>query len=474
MDTFDIDLEDLDLKTVEMNTSTGGSNDFKNINISSNKSNQIPSYKNSRPNLTISSSNTDSMPSMNLSSDKEVDFGLNLLVNKKKQRTDIDTGSGHTSANPSPTPKNFFSDGLGVNNNNSTNNAFSSTSGFPQKLNLDDTELLQSSLFDDNITNIDLDKELNSMDLNDIKPNGSGGMSGPKLPDFGSGLGGGSTSTFSQSSYNNPSSGGGISNGGGIGGSGYGNMGGGFGGINTGGIASNAGLSYEDVQKAKFDLLCKFERLRDKGVKIPKTFSMSSDYDEMKYEYDRLIHQRKMSNSVKMQRQMLISFVSGIEFLSGKFDNPLGLQLEGWSEKVNDDSTGGEFDDVFEELYEKYKESANMAPELKLMLMVGGSGFMYHLSNSVFKSAMPNPSDILKQNPDLMKQFQSAAMGAMGQQNSGFSNFMGSMMGGKDNGPPKYNPMANPPFANPRDAPPRGSTNVNDTDDIDNLLNSIS
>ena len=45
---------------------------------------------------------------------------------------------------------------------------------------------------------------------------------------------------------------------------------------------------------------------------------MSSDYDEMRYEYVRLLHLRKMDNSVKMQRQMLISFVSGTEWLNGK------------------------------------------------------------------------------------------------------------------------------------------------------------
>jgi hypothetical protein len=44
-------------------------------------------------------------------------------------------------------------------------------------------------------------------------------------------------------------------------------------------------------------------------------------------------------------------------------------------------------------------------------------------------------------------------------------------MGG--GGPPKYNPMGSPPFANPRDAPPRGSTNINSSDDIDALINSL-
>ena len=208
-------------------------------------------------------------------------------------------------------------------------------------------------------------------------------------------------------------------------------------------------MSYEDIQKAKFDLLCKFERLRDRGVRVPKNFSMSSDYEEMQYEYDRLVHQRKMSNSVKMQRQMLISFVTGVEFLNNKFD-PFDLKLNDWSENVHENI--GDYDDIFEELYEKYKESAQMAPELRLMFTLAGSAFMYHLSNSMFKSSLPNMNDVMKQNPDLMKQFTEATMNSMGQQNPGFAGFMGNMMGGgnnRSNEPPTYNPMNSPPFNTP-------------------------
>jgi hypothetical protein len=471
METFDLDLEDLDLKPVDINSNN-------NNNTINNYGSSQPSMSPARPNLSVSSGMHDSLPSMSFSTDKEVDFGLSMLVNKKKQRHDsnanananfvnkMGSASAPPSTNPSPTPKSFFNsndDIYGGGGGGGSGNGMGSIS-FPQKVNLDDTEMLQSSLFYDNMTNIDLDKELSSLDIGDVKSGGMGGMSGmsgPKLPDFNSSNSTNIPGLSTNSSYGVPPVPlGNTSN---------------YGSINTGGIANSAGLSYEDVQKAKFDLLCKFERLRDKGVKIPKVFSMSSDYDEMKYEYDRLIHQRKMANSVKMQRQMLVTFCSGMTFLNDKFD-PIGLKLEGFDEHVNDNV--GDYDDIFEELYEKYKESANMAPELKLLMTLGGSAFMYHLSNSVFKSAMPNPSDILKQNPELMRQFQAAAMGAVNGSNPGFANFMGGMMGGGggggDAGPPKYNPMGGPPFANPRDAPPRGQTNVNDTEDIDKLLNSLS
>ena len=142
---------------------------------------------------------------------------------------------------------------------------------------INDTDILQNSLFDDGLTNIDLDKEFSSINIDEIKNPSTGGMSGPGLPNFSSTNSMPSVGSFNNSSYAND-----------------GFMGNG---INTGGVSSTCNLSYEDIQKAKFDLICKFERLRDKGVKLPKNFSMSSDYEEMKYEYDQNDHNLHLSRS---------------------------------------------------------------------------------------------------------------------------------------------------------------------------------
>jgi hypothetical protein len=69
-----------------------------------------------------------------------------------------------------------------------------------------------------------------------------------------------------------------------------------------------------------------------------------------------------------------------------------------------------------------------MAPELKLLFQLGGSAMMVHMTNTMFKSAMPGMDDILRQNPDLMKQFQNAAVNSMGQNNPGFGGFMSGLM----------------------------------------------
>ena len=69
-----------------------------------------------------------------------------------------------------------------------------------------------------------------------------------------------------------------------------------------------------------------------------------------------------------------------------------------------------------------------MAPELKLLFQLGGGAIMLHMTNTMFKSAMPGMDDIMRQNPELMQQFQTAAVNSMGGSNPGFGNFMGGMM----------------------------------------------
>jgi len=53
---------------------------------------------------------------------------------------------------------------------------------------------------------------------------------------------------------------------------------------------------------------------------------------------------------------------------------------------------------------------------------------MVHMTNTMFKSAMPGMDDILRQNPDLMRSFQNAAVNSMAQTNPGFGGFMTNLM----------------------------------------------
>jgi hypothetical protein len=73
-----------------------------------------------------------------------------------------------------------------------------------------------------------------------------------------------------------------------------------------------------------------------------------------------------------------------------------------------------------------------MPPEARLLFSLAGSGFMVHVSNTFMKQRMPSAGDVLKNNPELARQFAAAAANQAG---SGFGNFMGMAMGATGGGP---------------------------------------
>tara|TARA_B100000073_G_scaffold232956_1_gene194672 strand:- start:1525 stop:2907 length:1383 start_codon:yes stop_codon:yes gene_type:complete len=201
-------------------------------------------------------------------------------------------------------------------------------------------------------------------------------------------------------------------------------------------------LSPEETLREKLKILRKLEDLEKKGIQLTKKYSMESSLAEMKGEYEMIKNEKEKKNSIKFQGKMLMAFVSGLEFLNGRFD-PFDLKLDGWSEAVNENID--EYDEVFGELHEKYGGKAKMAPEIKLLFMLGGSAAMLHMTNTMFKSSMPGMDDIMRQNPELMQQFQTAAMNSMNQNNPGFGQFMGGVMGGGGGSGPMP-PMGAPPM----------------------------
>ena len=173
-------------------------------------------------------------------------------------------------------------------------------------------------------------------------------------------------------------------------------------------------MSPEEVANAKRDILYQFDRIERKGVRLPRRFTMADSLDDMRAELERVKIDREVDVSVRFQRKMLMTCVTGIELLNGKFD-PFDIKLDGWSDSMHE--SVNDYDDVFEELHMKYRGKAKMAPELKLMFMVGGSGVMFHLTSSMFRtSSMPGMEEVMRQNPALRRQFAEATMNTMQQQ----------------------------------------------------------
>lgn len=178
-------------------------------------------------------------------------------------------------------------------------------------------------------------------------------------------------------------------------------------------------VSFEEKQKTKQDLLIKIQAMEKKGFEFSKKFNMTSNYEEMIFEYTKVKKFIESQAAIKFSRRCLMACVTGLEFLNKKFD-PFNVKLEGWSENVME--SVDDYDNIFERLHEKYSGKGEVAPELELLLTLGGSAFMFHLTNSLLKG--PSMGSVVAQNnPNFLQSMLGtiSEMSKQGQQPPNFS-----------------------------------------------------
>lgn len=268
------------------------------------------------------------------------------------------------------------------------------------------------------------------------------------------------------------------------------------GGGGSGGRNKNKFLSPKEIIKneinEKREIIYQLDRMESKGFRIPFKFNMNSDIEEMRTEYNRIIREKELDGSIRFQQKMLMAFISGTEYINGRYD-PFSIKLDGWSEQVNENIN--DYDDIFEELHYKYKATGKkMAPELRLFISLSGSAFMFHLTSRMFKEQpLPDVENVLRSNPELMKQFQNAAakqyvmgngapqqMPQMSQNrgssndNMGLFNMVSNLFGSLNSDPV---PSNMPAYAQNMNAQNRGmATQPNDKkqyEDIDNIIKNV-
>ena len=228
---------------------------------------------------------------------------------------------------------------------------------------------------------------------------------------------------------------------------------------------------YDSIDAEKLDILNKLARLERKGFNVNKRLNAYSPIEELRTEYKRVTYTIDVDQSIKFSRKALMATITGLEWANKKY-NPFELQLDGWSESIMENLD--DYDGVFEELHVKYGQKMQVAPELKLVMMVGGSAMMFHLTNSMFKAAIPNLQDVLKQHPGLQQSMVSAVQnaiprnappppsnGAYEMQGPGID--ISSLMGNIMMPPP-------PPMSSNVEPPQTLQEDVEDADDISDIV----
>jgi hypothetical protein len=150
------------------------------------------------------------------------------------------------------------------------------------------------------------------------------------------------------------------------------------------------GLSYEEMQQKKAFLLSRLKRLQEKGGVASRRFGVEHSLEEIEAEVLRIQRERDIDIGINYCKQGLVFFATTIEMANNNFK--LGGKLDGWSGHIF--NTQSDYDEVFEELYEKYASNIKTGPEIRLITMIAGSAFMFHLQKALADKAM-NTGDLL-------------------------------------------------------------------------------
>lgn len=156
---------------------------------------------------------------------------------------------------------------------------------------------------------------------------------------------------------------------------------------------------FASILAEKHDLIFRMNRMCTRGGKQSRTMTVNDSLDELRCECERMQREIETDKSVKFQRSLMTSFATGVECLNARW-NFAGLKLDGWSQSLQDDMDN--YDEVFEELHAKYSTKSVMPPEIKLVMMVASSAFMFHMSKSMF-SSVPGMEEAMRDDPALAR-----------------------------------------------------------------------
>lgn len=159
----------------------------------------------------------------------------------------------------------------------------------------------------------------------------------------------------------------------------------------------------------KMELLAKLYDIQKAGRTLTRQYNINSEIEDMEMEIRYQTDLENKKNSVNLCKSFLLNATTAIEFLNDRYD-PFGLQLRGWGDqmKLNIDN----YNDVFGELYEKYKGSGRkIEPEVKFIFMFTASIASFHATKTLTKSI--GIESVIKQNPDLMQKLQSTLTGTI-------------------------------------------------------------
>ena len=174
---------------------------------------------------------------------------------------------------------------------------------------------------------------------------------------------------------------------------------------------NNIEILHAKQLNTKRELIYKIQQLQNKLYDVelnPKNFTTADSLSELQSEFERLTVIKNQKSTREWYRKILFGVTKGLEWCNHKWD-PVGLKRDGWSTEIA--SNEDEFDEIFDELTEKYGSSfgleKNIPPEIRLIGLILYSGITYSISQTLSSSYNDRPefSEIINKDPVLRERF---------------------------------------------------------------------
>ena len=139
-----------------------------------------------------------------------------------------------------------------------------------------------------------------------------------------------------------------------------------------------------EILREKQGYLFELNKMEKQGVKLTRRYTMEDELEDVQFEFDRLRSNLDTINAVHFMRDGLKMGLQGLEIANNKFGPILELSNpdgESWAEEVSGDMQ--RYEHCLERLYKKHWRKGSMAPELELLMLLGGSMTMYHFQRKM-------------------------------------------------------------------------------------------
>lgn len=153
-------------------------------------------------------------------------------------------------------------------------------------------------------------------------------------------------------------------------------------------------LSKEQIMREKITYLRKLKKLEKQKRCPTKSLTINDSLEDIKAEYISLIDEMSCEKGVETCKHGVLFFTNLIE--TGNKALGSGFELEGWGNHMYSELNSGSYDQLLEEVYEKYLSNMDGDPLLKLVGSIGLSAITYHMSVKASKAMSSFSENISK------------------------------------------------------------------------------